>query len=55
MASAFGRLWIVTKILAEGKGRFVRKGPEEAGAQNDEVTNRNSRYLKGGMFACEPF
>ena len=45
MASAFWRPWIVAKTLAKGKGRFVRKGPEEARVQNDEVTNRNS--IKG--------
>ena len=32
----------LTKVLAEGKGGIVRDRPKEAGAQNDEPTNRNS-------------
>ena len=32
---------IVAKVLAEGKGGIVRSGPEEAGVQIHEPTNRN--------------
>ena len=30
------------QVLAEGKGGTARNRPEEAGAQSDEPTNRNS-------------
>lgn len=43
MASAFGRPWIVTQTLAEGKGRSARRGLKEAGEQSDEVTKHEVR------------
>jgi len=35
-------LWTFAQVLAEGKGGTARDRLEEAGAQNDEPTNRNS-------------